>query len=460
MSAPSALPPDLAAALPGSVGTAERDFLARLAAARVAGRPVRLLDAMQAKRLLAAHLPPETAFAAARPLLDLDAGVGLRRLPLMGLLDAVHETGTLVAMFHEAGPPFTCRPPRVVGPGRIPALTGRPRSVFAGLLPRATVFARSAAIVQDGRLILDTQPGELDAVPAELAFDPQIFRREGAEVLALDDRAPAREIALERAWSLMGINSIHFGHWSIEYLLQFLTGRDLPGFAAAPVLIDAGMPAQHRQSLEAFAPPGLRLIEVPAGTRVRVEALQVVANWAYCPHHITTDHQGWDPSVFVGAFDKAAAVYRAAGAALERHQGAIAAPGLFWARDNARHRAIANHAEVTALLAARGFAAHLPETMPFAEQIARLRGAHHVVVQNGSAAHGLFFGRAGTQVCYLSHPSLPLFALVAELLQQQGQQVTVLTGPMAAPAAGYVERTGYEIPLDRLARFLDNGADG
>jgi hypothetical protein len=457
---PPGLPPALAAALPASVGAAGRGLLARLAAARAAGRPVRPLDAMEAKRLLAAHLPAAEAFAAARPLLGLDAAVGLRRLPLMGLLDALRETGTLVAMFHEAGPEFTCRPPRVIGEGRIPALTGRPRSVFAGLLPRATVFARSAAIEQDGRLILDIQPGELDAVPVELAFDPRIFRREGDAVLALDDRDPAREIALDRAWSLMGINSIHFGHWSVEYLMQFLTGRELPGFAAAPVLIDAGMPAQHRQSLEAFAPPGLRLIEVAPGTRVRVQTLQVVANWAYCPHHILTDHQSWDPAVFVGAFDKAAAVYARAGAELERRQGVVSAPGLFWARDNARHRAIANHAEVTALLEARGFPAQLPETLPFAGQIARLRGADRIVVQNGSALHGLLFGRPGTRVLYLSHPVLPLLALPAEALAQLGQEVTVLTGPMVAPAPGYAERGGYAIPLDRLGGFLDNWAGG
>jgi capsular polysaccharide biosynthesis protein len=457
MSAPT-VPQALAAALPASVSAPDRDWLASLAAARSAGKTVRPVEALRAKRLLAAHLPPDEGFEVLRGVLGLDDAISLRRRPIAGLFDALREAGRIVAMFHEAGPSFTCRAPRVVGPGRIPPLTGRPRNVFAGVLPRATVYARSAAILQGDRMIFDIQPGELHAVPSELAFDPMVFRREGESVLALDDRAPAREIALDRAWSLMGINSLHFGHWSIEYLAQFLTARDLPGFAAAPVLIDAGMPPQHRESLEALAPPGLRLIEVAPGMRVRVGQLQVVANWAYCPHHILTDHGSWDPSVFVGAFDKAAAVYRAAGAELERRHGALASSGLFWARDNTRHRGIANHPEVTALLAARGFAPHLPETLPFVEQVARLRGADRIVVQNGSALHGLLFGRPGTRVCYLSHPALPLFALVHEALAQLDQQVTVLTGPMTAPAPGYVERSGYEIPLDRLGGFLDNWA--
>jgi hypothetical protein len=442
--------------LPASVPEADRAWLAHLAAERAAGRPARHIDALRAKRLLANHLPRAEAFGAFRRVLGLDLDVGLRRLPLMGLFEALREAGTVVAMFHEVGPQFTCRAPRIVGPGRIPPLTGRPRNVFAGVLPHATVFSRSAAILQGDGLIFDIQPGELDAVPAELAFDPVVFRREGHEVLALDDRAPAREIVLDRAWSLMGINSIHFGHWSIEYLAQFLTGRDLPGFAAAPVLIDAGMPPQHRQSLEALAPQGLRLIEVAPGMRVRVGQLQVVSNWAYCPHHILTDHGRWDPSVFVGAFDKAAAIYRAAGAELERRHGVIPSRGLFWARDNTRHRGIANHGEVSALLEERGFESQLPETLPFAEQIARLRGADRIVVQNGSALHGLLFGRPGTRLCYLSHPALPLFALVHEALAQLDQQVTVLTGPMPDPVPGYVERSGYEIPLDRLRGFLDN----
>lgn len=472
----------------------DRAALERLIAPLRAGRPANLMLAMHVKRLLGARLPPAEALAACRALFGLDAAVGLRRRPMRGLLEALQSSGGLRAVFHEgaaggaacdplpadapagdplpadapgpqkpmqpAGPLLRCRPPRVLGPGAIPPLEGRPRSVFAGALHDATVFARSAAILHQGCLLFDIQPGELAAAPAELAFDPLVLRREGDRLLAFDDTHPGREMVLDHAWSLMGINSIHFGHWSVEQLAQFLTARALPGFAEAPVLIDAGMPRQHRQSLEAFAPPGMRLIEVAPGTRVRVGRLQVMSNWLYCPHHIVTDHAGWDPSVFVGAFDGMAAVYRAAGAELARRHGSAApaaapAGGLFWARDTRRHRAIANHEAVAALLARHGYAAHRPETLDFTDQILRLRGAARVVVQNGSALHALLLGRPGTRICYLSHPFLPLFALIHEMLAQLGHEVTVLTGPMAARHAAHAERSGYEIPLDRLEAFLE-----
>jgi capsular polysaccharide biosynthesis protein len=416
-----------------------------------------LFAVMKIKAILNAHLNEADAIAAYRELMRTDSAVGLRRVAILGLLQAVQDSGEVLHVFHEGGVPYTCRAPRIDGPGAVPDLHGTPRIVFAGVLPNATVQGRSAAIRHGAGLVFDAQPGELDSMPMELAFDPMVFRRDGDEVIALEDNHPEREWRFDRAWSLMGINAVSFGHWMAEQLPRFLAASELPAFAGIPILIDQPMPPQHRQSLKLFGRNRFPLVEVPPGIRVRVERLHVMANWFYTPHLLTGD-QGLDVSRIVPPVDKMAAVLAKAAASFDRLRPPTPSRGVFWARPTNRHRSISNADEVTPLLATHGFDHHLPEKYTFAEQIALLRGTDRVVVQNGSAMHALFLARPGTRLLFLSHPSLPFFSLFNEWMLQLGHEMTVLTGPFVRRAAPYQDQSDYELPIDRLQAVLKGDA--
>lgn len=435
----------------------DRAALDRLTAPLRPGTPPTLLQAMHIKRLLADRLPPAEALAVGRAVLGLDDAVTLRRRPIRGLLEAVRSDGRLLHVFHPGGATRTARAPRFHGAGSAPDIHGVPRMVFAGALSDATVHSRSPAIRHGEALIFDLQPGELDRVPVEMAFDPVVFARTGETVLALEDSHPDRGWRMPRAWSLMGINSVSFGHWMCEQLPQFLAAADLPEFAGTPVLIDADMPAQHRQSLELFGAGRFPIVTVPRGVRVRVETLLVMSNWAYAPHLLVTD-RGLDASVFLPAADRVAEVLVRAAArfdALAPPPAAAAGPaGVFWARTPRRHRAIANHAEIEAVLARHGYARHLPERHDFATQIGLLRGSDRVVLQNGSGMHGMFLGRPGTRVLLLSHPALPLIALFNAILEALGQDLTVITGPFMRRGEIWLDQSDYEMDTVRLDAFL------
>lgn len=440
-----------------SLDRSDRDRIQALTKGVDRGRIPSLMEAMQLKLLLCERLPQQQAFEAYREATGANPQLRLRPMKICGLLDAVRDRGELLHVFHEQGPEQVCRPPRFDGPGSAPTIVGRPRTVFAGRLRDVIVHGRSPAICQGDRLIFDLQAGELDSVPVEMAFDPVVFSRSGADVVAIEDSDPAHEMRLERAWSLMGINSVSFGHWLIEQLPQFLAASSLPGFDGVPLLVDERMPVQHRQSLELFGAGRFRLVPVPRGTRVHVGELHVMSNWMYAPHLMKTD-QGLDVGTFVPPVAAIAAVYAKAAAGFERWVPARPGGGVFWARGPERHRRIENLEALERLLAQRGYTRHLPETHSFADQIALLRGASGAVLQNGSGMHGFIFARPGTPVCLLSHPALPFIALFNELLLHLGHDLVVITGAFSRRSQTYLDMSDYSIPLDRVAGWLDRHA--
>ncbi|MDD9718292.1 glycosyltransferase family 61 protein [Dinoroseobacter sp. PD6] len=417
-----------------------------------------LMNAMRAKCDLAARLPMDEAFEVFCALSELDAAHALRRRPLCDLgavLEA--EAAEPVIVLNPGGEPRVNRAPEIHGPGHVPELRNTGRRILAGWLEDATVFARSALVARGEELLRDAQHDELTSLPEELAFDPVVFRRTGAaEVAFIEDTGPGRCLHLPRALSLLGINADSFGHWMLEQLPRFLATRALLGAATPPLLVDADIPAQHAEALRFFGgEDGPEIIEVPRGLRVRVDRLFCVLDWAYAPHLITTD-EGLDVSKVHAVVPWVAGVYAQAGARADARiaeLGVAVAPQIrvqrrvFWARKPARHRSIANWEALRDRLDGLGYVTVFPEEMGFAAQVATLRAADRIVVQNGSGSLGLPLARPGTRVLYLSHPEMSRFAWQSEAFACLGFDLRVLSGPFTERSQPWVDQSNYEIEM-------------
>lgn len=295
------------------------------------------------------------------------------------------------------------------------------------------------------------------ALPVELAFDPIVFERtapDRAQVLVVPE-APRRK--LPSALSMLGINSISFGHWMMEHLPQFLAaqaalGAELCGADGAPlpVLIDGHMPRQHVQSLRFFAgAAGVELIEIAKGEAVEVAELFVTQNWMHAPHLLLTD-QGLDIAALHPTAIGLAGTYSAVSDRVEAKiaaetEDAAPADRLFWARKPNRHRAIDNWEEIRGKLEALGYRTCFPEEMSFEAQIRAIRGARRIAVQNGSASLGLFLAARGTRLMYLSHPDMSRLAMQIEAHARTGVEMRVLAGAFSKRTDRWVDQSNYRI---------------
>ncbi|UOM37309.1 DUF563 domain-containing protein [Acuticoccus sp. I52.16.1] len=444
-----------------SLSPQEQAFLAKLHETAEAGRPVPLLHLLQVKRALKAASPLEEAFAHYRALMGLGPNVALvrQRIAPFSALTASHaET---VHVLHPGGEEARLDPSPIVGGEAMAVpIEGRTRRVELALFRGATAFSRTSTIrLADGTFLFDFQDGEIDRMPIDSAFDPVVFHREGETVHVLDDRRRMSALAIPEAISLMGIDTVSFGHWMGEEFLKFLSIRATIDIKGVPILLDAAMPRQHRQSIAAFVGQRHPIIEVPRNMRVEVGRLWVMNNWMYSPKILTTD-VGVDPNALVMPAGPVADILRAAFDDLETRfgRGEAAEPGggerLFIARDTARHRAIVNHERVAAILAAEGYVETRPETLSFLDQFRLYRRAERVVAQTGSATNGIAMCRPGTRVALLSHPAMPLQALWAQPLADIGLDIVALIGPFASLDDVYQDKSSYRIDEEALAALL------
>jgi hypothetical protein len=430
-----------------------------IGAAARAGEALSLMTELRMKRLVREALPADGAFDEYREALNLGPAVHLERRRIGHLLEAAQAEAKELHIFHQGGERVLCKPPEIVGPGIAPQIEGVTRTVFAACFENAVTYSRSGAIELGSELCFDIERDELDSLPVDLAFDPLVFGRNGHEVDAIIDRRATTTIKVDRAWSLMGINSVSFGHWVLEGLLQFVGVLKTLKLDGVPILIDQQMPSQHRESLELVGHGRFPIIEVPRWLRVEAGQLWRASNWFYSPHLLLTD-QGLDPRHLVMPMNEVADLYRFAASRLDE---VLATGGhqkqTFIARPSFRHRQIVNSSEVEAFLESRGFSLFFPEQHPFGEQIRAVRQSCNIVVQSGSAAHSLLLARPGTKACYLTHPAFPIIALFSELMEHVDVELKIVSGPFETKTEPYLDQSNYRIPVDRLKKTLDEWMD-
>jgi capsular polysaccharide biosynthesis protein len=292
-----------------------------------------------------------------------------------------------------------------------------------------------------------------------MVFDPLVFSRDSREIGAIIDRRTKTVIKVDHAFSLMGLNTVSFGHWMLEGVPQFLAAHRTLKLEGVPLLIDAQMPPQHRQSLELLGRGRFPIIEVPRWLRVEAGRLWRASNWFYSPHLLTTD-QGLDPKHFVMPMREVAELYQYGSGILDEVLSIGASErATFIARPSTFHRRITNFGEIEGWLGSQGFALFFPEQHCFGEQVRRVREASNIVVQNGSAAHALLVARPKTKACYLSHPAFPIISLLSELLKHLGVELKIVSGPFEQKTEPYLDQSDYRIPLDQLKPTIEEWMD-
>jgi Glycosyltransferase 61 len=424
-----------------------------------AGEPLSLIDVLSIKRLLRQALPQDAAFDAYRGALNLGPAVRLERRRIGGLLEAAQAEAREFHILHQGGECIVCKPPEIIGPCIAPQIEGVTRTVFVACFENAVAYSRSGAIQLGSELCFDIEGEELDSLPVDMAFDPLVFGRDGHEVDAIIDKRATTTIKVDRAWSLMGVNSVSFGHWILEGLLQFVGVLKKLKLEGVPILIDEQMPPQHRESLELLGRGRFPIIEVPRWLRVEARQLWRASNWFYSPHLLLTD-QGLDLKHCVMPMSEAGDLYRFAASILDED---LAVGGhekqTFIARPGTRHRRIANFSEIEAFLESRGFSLFFPEQYPFGEQMRAVRQSRNIVIQSGSAALSLLLARPGTKACYLTHPAFLSAALFSELMKHVDVEMKIVSGPFEAKTEPYLDRSDYRIPLDWLKQTLEEWMD-
>ena len=222
-----------------------------------------------------------------------------------------------------------------------------------------------------------------------------------------------------------------------------------------PVLIDASMPAAHRQSLELLFPEQEQIVEIEAFRSVLVRRLWVAPDLSYYPlYHAGPGRFEWDaisvaPQRIAPIMEE---LRRRADARLPRDSGRAAR--VFLARKSFRHRRVVNDAEIIAEARRHGFQVVYPEELSFAGQVGLMQRASEIVGPEGSATFLIQFAAPGTRVCILSHPMTEPLSDFHEMFRALGIDMTVVTGPIATVHAGDPHDSDYGIDVGKFSEFL------
>jgi capsular polysaccharide biosynthesis protein len=431
-----------------------------------------LLELMHFKRALVEKLGAERGFRAySRALRDpraadipgtsdflTDADYITSR-PIESLRRAASAQAESFVELAPAGEAFAVLPPRVVGEGNHRTLYGVARSVFVTCLTDAYVRGRSSFAYQKDKALLEYQQHELSRIDDQLDFDPGIFcatNDTASVIMPNNDRC---SLELDSAFALIGPHTHDFGHWLWEYLPKYIVAKLWGALPAVPLLIDALMPASHREALQMLLPDGVDVITLPAGATARVSRLWCAAGQMYMPVLAKQNHRNrWDylatpPRRFVPIIEEMRRCIPRASS--KNGEGEL----LYLARKPFRKRKLINYAAIEALARARGFRVVYPEDYDFAEQVRMANAARFLLGPDGSQTFLAFFAKPGSKLCQLSHPYTLGAQVVTGLFEAGGVDVTMFTGDYVNRYAQYTEMSDYEIDEGRFTEFLDDWLD-
>jgi hypothetical protein len=401
------------------------------------------------------HLPVAEAYALFCQLLGMKQPGRLYRREATSLLNAARHSASFFAEIEAGGVAYANRPAEVIGEGNHRTLSCTTRTSFLACFRDAAITCLSSAIACGDRLLFDFEDWEFDQIDDRLILDPRVFRSNGRDLWCVAESTSHNDIRLERAFTLNGCHSRAFGHWMWEYLPKYLAALNSGLLPLLPVLIDAGMPVQHREALELVLPSGASIVEVPLGARVAVHELWCASAPIYMPlYESINEKYRWD--VFCSPPWRFAQAMRPLIAAIDALGPTTTYRKIYLARPAINHRSLVNAPAIEDLMRGLGFDVILPETMTFKQQAILLREASHVVGPEGSALFLSFFSKPGTRLAILSHPDIEGLATFTAITDELQLTTTVITGPFHERNEVWPQFSSYTIDEAVLRNFILN----
>jgi hypothetical protein len=407
------------------------------------------------KRKLNKALPRDEAFMFYRAVAGLGPAAAIRRKAIVGLSETAKARAREVFLSFQGPEDYVLAPPTVFGEGNEAPVPCRARTMLTACFADARVKARSSFIELKDVAVLDFEEPELSGMTDHLDYDPALFWAEGRTAWVIDDHAAVPDVELEEAFTLLGAHSWEFGHWFMEYMPKFLLAMQTGRINRMPILLDAGMPEQHRQAIELLAGGAAKIVTLAFGQSARVKRLWCATGPAYPPVLDQMDEKfrwgalAMPPKTYIPLMDEMVRL-------LDRVAENPASPKrIFFARRPYPHRVLRNAAEIEEIARSRGFEIIYTQDKTFLEQVQLIRNAAYVVGPEGSALFLGFIGKAGTKVMILNHPLTLALALVTNIFEGRGMSAQVLTGPIVHLHPLYPHQSDYVVDAGAFTARLD-----
>lgn len=155
---------------------------------------------------------------------------------------------------------------------------------YLATLDDCVAASRCNTILHQNTLLCDlaAHPASSKALFGDRLLERQVIRaRFGGRALI---EWPKKEpIYIERGLMMFGVQSRNFGHWCVEYLPRMLAYDNSESNDEFPLIVDAGMPKSHLDSLDLLNEKRRKIIVLEPDSVVRFGQLAVAPVPAYFP---------------------------------------------------------------------------------------------------------------------------------------------------------------------------------
>ncbi|CAG2158766.1 glycosyltransferase 61 family protein [Cupriavidus numazuensis] len=273
---------------------------------------------------------------------------------------------------------------------------------YRATLDDCVAASRCNAILHQDTLLCDlaAHPASSRALFGDRLRERQVIRARFAG-RALTEWPATDPVHIERGLMMFGVQSRNFGHWCVEYLPRMLAYDGVEDNEGFPLIVDAGMPKSHLDSLELLNEKRREIVVLEPDTLVHFGHLAIAPVPAYFPLDGLDGH-AYDavwPRDVLGRLKKRmlAAIEARIGTPRTRERR------IFISRRAFSSRQMVNEVEIGSLLATYGFETVYPEDLSFLEQIDVFRSAAIVVGSCSSAMSNTLYCAAGTPAIGLIH---------------------------------------------------------
>ena len=414
----------------------------------------RVLDQlMHYKRSLVGRYGISAGFTCMQDRLALSNDQQVHRLDIVSQHSYLLERDWINTTSHVGGNDFSVAPPERLGGPQQRTMIGKERTIYLGQLEKPAMVRGASILIDVGDAVLfDFEGNELESLETEIDFDAAAFHVEGrsAWMMQPENRSQCRQVP--EAFSLLSARSIAFGHWVWENLLKYASAR-LAGLPAeTPVLIESGLPAFHRQSLELLY-PGITIIAVDPFETVVVEQLWVAPTLHFASIlERRTETFCWDRLQTSEAIVQPAMRDLAQRASLLRIDGPDRK--VYLGRQEGRHRRLTNSGQIETLAIKRGYELVYPDELSPIEQLRLAQSASHFIAPQGSAVFLAYFSRPGTKIAVLNNERHELHAYMP-YLRSADVELVEICGTVVEEHEHIPEWSDYEVDPKLLSALID-----